>query len=356
MRKPNLIRPFILPFALLTACASTTSVKPNDCGAFKDCLAKDNIAVLASSDIADPILQTAMDGSLGFKRYFGLDTVPIAIVPGGEISPEMQDQLKTAGYSATLPWISASDKAALRETSIRQQVMEQTKNMPAEQQEAILQMALAKAGNTLTPNSEMSDTEQGALTHELGHMWFIAAFQPVGDTAKGGHDYGGWAPDWLDETAAILLENETLTEKRRDAFKDMTAADIYPLETFLTMEHPALKSAQALNEKMALKRDSKGQEKRTGSRAIVLSGKEAEAFLKASGDSNPANFYTQTRGFADYVMAATGDEQIFAKLATHLSGGGTFENWLPQIKGLPDTLQRLDEDWGAWLRARQLQD
>ncbi|MEP3891244.1 MAG: hypothetical protein ABJN69_12355 [Hellea sp.] len=343
---------FIIPLTLLTACASAPDVKANDCGAFKDCLAKDGIAVLAPPDIAGPILLTAGQGAVSFERYFGQAASPIAIVPGGEIKPETHEALKSAGYDASLPWISAADKAALKDSSIRRQVLEQTKDLPAEQQQAILQMALAKAGSAPSQPGEMSDTEQGALTHELGHMWFVAAFQPEGEKVKTGHGYGGWAPDWLDETAAILMENEALTEKRRKALKAMRAEDIYPLETFLTMEHPALKSALALNEKIALAKGLDAQEKNTSSRAIVLSGEEAEAFLKASGDSNPANFYSQTRGFADFLMAATGDEQIFASLAAYLSGGGTFENWLRQTNGLPDTLQDLDEGWAEWLSAR----
>ena len=348
MRLQNLI----IPLTLLTACASAPVANANDCGAFEDCLAKDGIAVLGPPDIARPILLAAGQGAVSFERYLGQDVSPIAIVPGGEITPEMHEALKTAGYDTSLPWISAADKAALRESAIRKQVIEQTKDLPAEQQQAILQMALAKAGSTSSLPGEMSDTEQGALTHELGHMWFLAAFKPEGEDVKTGHGYGGWAPDWLDETAAILMENEALTDKRRKAFKAMSAEELYPLRTYLTMEHPALKSALALNEKMALAKGLDGQEKNTSSRAIVLSGEEAEAFLKASGDSNPANFYSQTRGFADFLMAATGDEQIFANLATYLSGGGTFENWLSQTNGLPDTLQALDEDWAEWLGAR----
>lgn len=338
--------------AFLAANIVTPSANAGDCDVLGPCVSIGNIAVMAEDAIADPILSTAQDGAVSFKRYFGAENAPIAIVPGGEITPDLQRDLKAAGYALSLPWISAADKAALRETRIRQQVLEQTKNMTAEQQESILKMALAKAGSASSPQGEMNDTEQGALTHELGHMWFIAAFQPADEEVKGGHGYGGWAPDWLDEIAAILLENETLTEKRREAFRTMAAEDMYPLETFLTMDHPALKSALALSEKIGLNKDVGGQEKRTGSRAIVLSGKDAEAFLKASGDSNPANFYTQARGFADYVMAETGDEQIFMKLAIHLSRGDTFENWLTEIETLPDRLQELDEDWRDWLSAR----
>lgn len=332
--------------ALLVACTVTPSVKAADCGDIDSCVAIGNIAVLAEDSIADPILRTAQDGAVLFQRYFGSENVPIAIVPGGKITPDLDATLKQAGYEVSLPWISAADKQALVESSIRKQVMKQTKGMPAEQQEAIIKMALAKSLTEGSPDSDMSATEQGALTHELGHMWFIAAFKPEGAEAGGGYGYGGWAPDWLDETAAILLENEALTAQRRKAFKTMPLEDFYPLKEFLSMEHPALKSVQALQEKFD---DKEGED---GSRAIILTGEEGQAFLKASGGSDPANFYTQSRGFADYVIEATGNEQVFAELARHLADGKSFENWLAQTKGLPNDMEALDKDWKAHLSSR----
>lgn len=336
----------LIPLAMLTACASQTTVTVSDCGGFDLCQAKDSMAVLAEAQIAEPILQSAQEGRVAFKRYFGVEAAPIAIVPGGEITADMQRDLKNAGYEASLPWISASDKQLLAESSIRGQIMEQTKGMSTAQREAIIEMALAKSENARSSAADMSATEQGALTHELGHMWFMSAFTPEEETTSKGHGYGGWAPDWLDETAAILLENNTLTESRRNAFKTMKHEDFYPLEIFLTMEHPALKSAQALEEKFETTQAS------VGSRAIVLSGEEAEEFLKASGKSNPANFYTQARGFADYLIMATGDEQIFANLARYLSGGGKMGAWLAQTDSLPDTLKELTDDWNRHLTAR----
>ena len=336
----------ILFLVFLLACAPTPISAATDCAGFDTCQSRDRIAVLAASDIAEPILTTAHRGALNFKRYFGMNINPIAIMPGGEISLEMKKDLKKAGYKLSLPWISAADKQALIASSIRKQVMEQTKGMPAAQQQAIIEMALAKAETNKSTSGEMSALEQGALTHELGHMWFIGAFQPEGQDNGGGHGYGGWAPDWLDETAAVLLENETLTASRRKAFKAIKADDLYPLELFLTMDHPALKSAQALAEKFG------GVNSKGANRAIILTDEEADEFLKGTGGSDPANFYTQVRGFADYVMRATGDDQIFAKLATHLGAGKSFESWLSETDGLPDNMEDLTQSWYDWLAAR----
>ena len=339
-------KPFLLLAVFLTSCALIPVAKAAECETLGPCISLGNIAVMAEPDIADPILKTAQDGAAAFTRYFDVGNAPIAIVPGGKISPALAEGLKAAGYANTLPWISAADKQALAASNIRRQVMEQTQGMSAAQQEAILKMAMAKAGGNAEISEDMSTTEQGALTHELGHMWFIAAFTPTGAVGGGGHGYGGWAPDWLDETAAVLLENETLIQSRRKAFKAMSAENFYPLDSFLAMGHPALKSVQALNKKLG-KKVSKG-----GSRAIVLSGKDAEEFLKASGDSDPAKFYTQVRGFADFIIEATGDEQAFAKLARYLSNGESFESWLADTPKLPSNLKALTESWNVHLASR----
>lgn len=308
-------------------------------------MTQNGIAVLAPPDVAKPILLTARQGAENFKRYFGKEALPIAIVPGGKISPEMHIDLKDAGYDSALPWLSVNDKTALAQSTIRRQVIEQTKGMPSEQQEAIIEMALAKMEKKETMPGAMSVIEQGALTHELGHKWFISAFPREGDIQTP-QRYGGWAPDWLDETAAVLLENESMVSRRRKAFNNMKSEDLYPLKEFFTMEHPALKSALALNEKFG-SNNSIG-----GSRAIILSDEEADEFLQGSAATDPTIFYTQARGFADYVMSATQDEQIFAKLAQHLSVGETLESWLALTDGLDNSLEGLTDDWNKWLKAR----
>jgi len=183
---------FILPLALLTGCASSPIAKAVDCATYKNCVFENGIAVLAAPEIADPILITAQQGAVGFKRYFGMDVAPIAIVPGGEISAELQEDLTKAGFETSLPWISAADKHALTQSEVRRQVMEQTKGMSVEQQEAIIKMSLAKLDTPESPSGDMSATEQGALTHELGHMWFISAFKPAEGNKQLDKGYGSW--------------------------------------------------------------------------------------------------------------------------------------------------------------------
>ena len=337
---------FILSIALVTGCSPAPIITANGCDSFDPCITQNGIAVLAPPEVAKPILLSAQEGARYFKRYFGKEALPIAIVSGGKVSPEMHINLKEAGYESALPWLSANDKIALAQSTIRRQLIEQTKGMPPEQQEAIIKMALAKMDKTETMPGTMSAIEQGALTHELGHKWFISAFPREDDEVNNTQRYGGWAPDWLDETAAVLLENESMVSRRRKAFKTMKSEDLYPLKEFFTMEHPALKSALALNEKFG-SNNTMGE-----SRAIILTDEKADEFLQGSAATDPTIFYTQARGFADYVMSATQDEQIFAKLAQHLSVDQTLESWLAQTDGLDNSLEALTQDWNKWLETR----
>lgn len=334
--------------ALLLVPAGCTVHSVSACATLNPCISENGIAVIGDDDSAQELLSVAGAGSEEFFRYFGHRAVPSAIVPGGVIATELGQQIEAAGFDVALPWLSAADRDMLRDAAIREQVLAQTQQLAPEQREAMIKLALAKARQAVGgASSKMPATQQGALTHELGHMWFKAAFQPGSQEtqAKADHGYGGWAPDWLDETAAILLENSELRGARREAFRTAATEDLYPLGEFLTMTHPALASAQRLAAKFE---DSEG----TGSRAIVLSGDEADAFLAESKAGDPSVFYAQTQGFIDFVFALTDDERTFAHLARALSEGRGFEQWLADHPDLPDSIEALQEGWARWLEQR----
>jgi len=350
----------IILLGLLTGCSGPASkvLEPSQeaaalpsiasCGALERCLQDGNIAIIGADDTAGELLLTAQKGAAQFERYFGVPAPSAAIVPGGVISPELNTQIEDAGFEVMLPWISETGRKDMAAESVRQQVMDQTKGMPEAQRDAILKMALGKleAAQDDTP-SETTEKQKGALTHELGHMWFMEAFKsPALDAETKVHSYGGWAPDWLDETAAVLLENDALTQARREAFKAKGSDELYPLRDYLSMEHPAAKSAKDLLKNY---NDPESGAVNPGeSRAIILTGAEGEAFLEKMKDADPVGFYTQTRAFADFMIEATNDPQLFAKIATHLAGGKSFESWLATRGDLPNTIAALDARWQSW--------
>lgn len=331
----------------LLTCISSVADVPPSCESLSPCVLKENIAVLGSDAYADTLLTAAQTGAQQFERYFGVPALPIAIVPGGTISAELTEQLSAAGFESALPWVSDADKKKLRAASIKKQVLAQTEGLPEAQRQAIVQQALGQSASaTEQSDGTMPAEEQGALTHELGHLWFKAAFQSDSERkVTSRHGYGGWAPDWLDETAAILMENETLRAARRKLFSTAAKDGLYPLRDYLTMDHPALASASKLAA-------SFGTAKSLGSRAIVLSGEEAEAFLAESASGDPTKFYTQTQGFIDFMMTRTEDETVFQDIAQHLAASGTLTSWLADRDDMPESIEALEADWAQWLDAR----
>jgi hypothetical protein len=77
------------------------------------------------------------------------------------------------------------------------------------------------------------------LRHEIGHDLFIRYLIP--STKR--NQYGGDAPDWLDEMAATAFEGEPLQAVRRRAVTRYgKTSKLIPLQKFFTMAHPELTS------------------------------------------------------------------------------------------------------------------
>lgn len=80
------------------------------------------------------------------------------------------------------------------------------------------------------------------LPHEIGHQIFIHELMP----RTGEDQYGGAAPDWLDEMAAIALEDDFGVRKRRfEARLFAKQAELLPLGRLLAMTHPEWQQPEA---------------------------------------------------------------------------------------------------------------
>lgn len=337
--------------AAKTPQETLAKMKASSCAGFEACMVEGGIAIIGEDKTAPALLRTAQTGARQFEQFFARKTPPIAIVPGGIVSPELGAKINAAGYDLILPWMSETDRQKFAAESVRKQVLEQTKGMPEAQQKAIIDMALSKID--ASDSDSATPKQKGALTHELGHLWFMAAFENASlDRPVAGHGYGGWAPDWLDETAAILMENETLTQARREAFTKMTDDQLYPLRDYLAMEHPAAKTAKKLTQTYGGS-DKDGSAGTGESRAIFLTGAEAEAFLGQAQDHDPVRFYTQTRGFIDFLTDQTNNPRLFGEIAAHLAGGDSFESWLVKRNDLPNELAELEILWRNWIISKR---
>jgi hypothetical protein len=225
---------------------------------------------------------------------------------------------------------------------VRQQIARQ---LGAEIDDPVVDAALAKATSQLKIDSAADSTPRSALRHEIGHALLIKAFWADQSATGSSVHYGGPAPDWLDEVGAVLMEDATMADGRREQLLRMRdAADnaaLKPLAEFFAMAHPI--KAQA-GELAKLRRGNTD-----GTSVHVVSGDQAQQLAAQAG-----GFYAQARGVADFLLAESGEPSIFGDIARTVAEGSTIEQWLASRGdrfGLPDSLPGLQERWSAWLAA-----
>jgi hypothetical protein len=283
------------------------------------------VALAETQAEADRLLAEAVAGEARFLAAFGRDPTPYAVYvfdnPAAIASAAAT--LRQIGLTSTLPVPSA---ASLAERRAR----------------------IAAAGAHLPPGAKVitrapasSDeprdvADPDKIPHELGHLWYQQLFW-AGAARPAGDRYGGAAPDWLDEVAAILMESDTRAAIHRHRFSDGRDADperarnIPPeiaLAEFVTMPHPA-------------------------SASLPEPGKAPIGPIRVT--SAPSLFYAQARVFADYLIQRSGDSRIFAAISQAMQGGQSFADWVAQSgtkHKLPPTLAAMDADWQGWLTGR----
>ena len=344
----------IFAAAAFVAIAGSAQAEDGSCSEWREagvigdlrCETVDGGAVIGAAARASEYAEVFPRAFAIFEDYFVPSEQKVALVLQPEVSAELAAALVADGYKP-LPWIDNETKAAMLRDRIVAQVEAQTASLPEAQRAAVVQQALAKAEGAAPAHAD-PEMEDGAIAHEIGHLLFNRYFDgPETGSADRTARYGSSAPDWLDETAAVALENDAQTRSRYVAAREAYDADgtvlAFPLDTYLSMEHPLLQSAQALK---TLKRGSTG--------AVMLSGDEADDFLEASG-GKPAEFYRQTRLFIDYFMETSGDPRILYTIAEAYRDGGDLGGWLAQSggeNGLPTTLEALGTEFEAWARAK----
>lgn len=284
-----------------------------------------------------------------FRRHFGRAPAPgavLAVGTSGRIDHAQRRVLREAGARWLLPWLDPDEQQALRRQHLRSAIARQLGGLATGER---IEQAVAEALSAAAGQAATTTVDRGALRHEIGHLLLIAGFWPdalSGSAADGGRHYGGPGPDWLDEVAAVLLEDPGLVGIRRAAFREARdRAALPPLEQFLGGDHPL--RAWALDQSAGTAAASTGG----GSEGLVrvVGGEEARALADRGG-----HFYAQARGFADFLQAR-GGEAVFGVIASALAGGQAFEAWLADSgpdHGLPASLNALQDRWEDWLDDR----
>lgn len=173
-------------------------------------------------------------------------------------------------------------------------------------------------------NNEAPRAPDYVLRHEIGHDLFVRYLAP--STRAG--QYGGDAPDWLDEMAAVAFEGaEQQTARRRSFVFYHRAGRLLPLRDFLTMTHPEM----------------------TGELPEAASGELYRVRRSISDDTGP--FYAMARAFHDFLVDRTGDRSVVAVMAGAFRRGESLDRWILNQTGhgAEGSLDTLNEDFLTWI-------
>ncbi len=370
MIRKNLVRVTALAALVLTAspvlavqdggrgCATIAGIaaKVGQCAD-----APHGVVLAASEDRAVALATIAAQGEVRFARHFDRAPPRYALIEGdGAFDGAVGDALSTAGYVWRFPWLSAKAQSDGMAASVRRAVEARAKaqGATAEATEAMVTAALAQ--QQARQSTEAIDRrERGVVPHELGHGWYMRGWWPEVPKVEGAKgQYGGPGPDWMDEVAAVLMEDDVLTAERRSGFASRLEAGgsererLLDLKTFLTTDHPM--AGRTLTMPAATPPPAGTVASAAApvriSRVGVMSGEEARS-LAPSG----LLFYLQSRSFADYLIERAGPSRAFVTAADTFAAGGTTADWLARhgaLLGIATDLDALQADWRAWAIAR----
>lgn len=350
---------------LLLGCGATQPARGADlCAAAsakigaQTCVQSANGIVLSSDPAcARKLLENAEAGVVRFKQRFGKTPNRYAVVEvsDGRVEGDVFEGLRAAGFSAVLPWLSVEGYRAQIEQSVRRAVEPQVAHLPPEAREATVQEAIAKVAG----KNPAGGQEAGAVPHELGHIWYAQAYWP--DSKSDGGHYGGAGPDWMDETAAVLMESPELAALRVSQFAEryraLRAANglnkkpenaLVDLAAFFASTHPGAERGRAMLAQ--LRQENPGALPQNGMLVRASSGPEAERFAEAA-----IHYYLQATLAAEYLVKRSGDPAIFASIGAAFGRGETIEQWLAgpgAAARLPNSVAALQADWLAWLEQR----
>ena len=313
------------------------------CPANAHCLEDDNLlAVSTSAERAELILSAMQAAETRFASVFNRMPGLTAVVEDSSEFPGFTGELDDAGYIVK-PWVSPQAMRAQLEAQVRPAVEAQMAGSP----QAVIDAAIEAALSGRVENNNKVRHADAIIAHELGHMWVKDLYDwPEVDTGDARAYGAAAAPDWFDETAAVLMESDALTQSRREALCE-TASDDLPnqFERYFSMEHPLLQLASLAADRAAAAAAAAG-ESSDGPRIMVMSGETLAA--QGADMIGAEQFYGLTRALIDYLTAETGSEAVFDELAQALASGQSFDAWLASdVDGLAQSREGLIEALSA---------
>lgn len=152
---------------------------------------------------------------------------------------------------------------------------------------------------------------QYVMPHEIGHVVFIEYLAP----SSGKPEYGGMAPDWLDEMAALAFEgNEGAEERRRFAVKLAFKGELVPVRKLFSMTHPEWRGPE----------------------------EQIAPSVRLASSPDTLSYYVTIRLLFDFLIVKTGDELIIRKMARRVRLGKDIDGWILKKIRVKNT-QELDK-------------
>lgn len=286
------------------------------------------LALAANEATARTLLAEARIGGQRFRDAFGREPARFVVFSYDDsaLGTAGREAVRALGFRAVLPLPSPA--------------------LMGQQMAEAMRRFQAASGGGAVPRIERREggiragepRGENHVAHELGHMWYTAAFWPAASppTIPPTPRYGSPAPDWLDEAAAMLMENEAGARGYRQMFADGRGADParaaaippeMPLSELTSMTHPAM--------------------------AAMPAGAASGPVRIITG--RPSLLYAQARVFADYLVDRSGNPRILAVVSEGLRDGGTLDAWLVADGAknrLPTSLGAMQADWDGWLDQR----
>lgn len=228
---------------------------------------------------------------------------------------------------------------------------------------------------------------RNVLRHEIGHALYGAAFEANGKPRRGAPGSGSDGPYWLNEAAAMLMEDGSgAVRYRRDL---LTARDekgperkLKPLADFVVTGHPLARMSfqpvvgkEGVASMVAVPGGAGGPAMVAaapatpgeagaappraggarapgpqGARAVPAPGNQAGVITVSS--TGESVFYEQSFGFTQFLLARSSKEGVLGSLAQAFAAGGDMAAWLRAHGadyGLPGTVDALDRQWRDWL-------
>lgn len=177
---------------------------------------------------------------------------------------------------------------------------------------------------------EQSKAEAASsIQHELGHLFLLHALLPNVNKPQ----YGGDAPDWLDEAAGVALESPSSRADRRRRFAALVDdGRLTPFSTFVSQAHPVFAS-QRLQAEVARARAASPDQ------PIVLEFTLAELGLTSTSADD---FYAQTSAVIDFLDSLEKPDAL-GLIARDIQQSGAPLGWIARLGA--DVGMATSEDW-----------